>query len=240
MSLKQLWEYQQVEITLEDYESKLKSTATRHRLLKIQRYLQDQQSALVAMENEMLVKQNEVSEIASMCDNLTKQLEEKKKILLIIDQKGTQDMTVNDIKDLIKSFEALYETIVKQKKLIQTIQAQAEKCDNELKNIINKVSKAKKEFTDLKEEYAKEQEAGSPEMDRLRNALEEAAKNVNQKLMERYQKVKKNKKDPVAVVIDGKCSGCKMQLPSGDLISYAHSDKIFECENCGRILYIKQ
>ena len=240
MSLKQLWEYQQVEIALEDYESKMKSTATRQRLLKIQRYLQDQQSVLVSMENDMLVKQNEVSEIAAGCSNLTKQLEEKKKILAMIDQKGTQDMTINDVKDLVKDYETLYETIVKQKKTIQSIQALAEKSDNELKNIINKVTKAKKEFADLKEDYAKEQEAGSPELDRLKNSLEETAKSVNPKFMERYKKVKKNKKDPVALVIDGKCSGCKMQLPSGDLISYAHSDKIMECENCGRILYIKQ
>jgi len=188
----------------------------------------------------MLVKQNEVSEISSLCDNLTRQLEEKKKILDMIDQKGTQDMTVNDIKDLVRDYETLYETIVRHKKTIQSIQALAEKSDNELKNIINKVTKAKKEFADLKEEYAKELEAGSPEIDRLKKALEATAKTINPKIMERYLKVKKNKKDPVALVIDGKCSGCKMQLPSGDLISYSRSDKIFECENCGRLLYIKQ
>jgi len=240
LGLKQLWEYQQVEISLEDYEYKLKSTATRHRLLKIQRYLQDQQAALQSMENDMLVKQNEVSEVSSLCENLTRQLEEKKKVLNMINEKGTQDLTVNDVKDLVKDYETLYESIVKQKKNIQVIQAQAEKSDNDLKSIINKVSKAKKEFADLKEEYAKEQEAGSPELDRLKKELEEKAKEINPRLMERYKKVKKNKKDPVALVIDGKCSGCNMHLPSGDLISYAHSDKIFECENCGRILFIRQ
>ena len=238
--LQQLWEYQKAEIELEDYESKLKSTATRHRLLKIQRYLQEQQSALVAMENDMLIKQNEVSEVSSLCENLVRQLEDKKKILSMINEKGSQDLTVNDIKDLVKDYETLYDTINRQKKSLQGIQTQVEKSDNDLKAIINKVTKAKKEFADLKEEYAKELEAGSPELDRLKKVLEESANSINPKLMERYKKVKKNKKDPIALIIDGKCAGCNMQLPSGDLISYAHSDKIFECENCGRILYIKQ
>lgn len=237
--LQQLWEYQRAEIELEDFESKLKSTATRHRLLKIQRYLQEQQSLLVSMENEMLIKQNEVSEVSSSCENLIRQLEDKKKILNMINEKGMQDLTVNDIKDLVKDYETLYDAINKQKKSLQNIQQQVEKSDNDLKMIINKVTKAKKEFADLKEEHAKELEAGSPELDRLRKALEENSKNINPKLMERYNKVKKNKKDPIALVIDGKCAGCNMQLPSGDLISYARSDKIFECENCGRILYIR-
>jgi predicted nucleic acid-binding Zn-ribbon protein len=237
--LQQLWEYQKAEIELEEFESKLKSTATRHRLMKLQRYLQEQQNVLVAMENDMLVKQNEVSEVSSLCDNLVRQLEDKKKILTMINEKGPQDLTVNDIKDLVKDYETLYDNINRQKKSLQTIQSQVEKSDNDFKTIVNKVNKAKKEFADLKEEYAKELEAGSPELDRLKKALEESSKVINAKLMERYKKIKKNKKDPVALVLDGRCSGCNMQLPSGDLISYAHSDKIFECENCGRILYIR-
>ena len=238
--LKQLWDYQQADISLEDYESKLKSTATRHRLVKIQRYLQDQQTALQTMENDMLVKQNEVSEVSASCENLMRQLEEKKKLIAAWDENAPQDLTVGAIKDLVKEYETLYETIIKQKKNIQTIQTIAEKSENDFKVIVNKVNKAKKEFADLREEYAKEQEAGSPELERLRAIVSEAAKQLPPKLLEKYNKVKKNKKDPVALVVDGRCSGCKMQLPSGDLISYAHSDKIFECENCGRILYINQ
>jgi len=162
-NLKQLWEYQQAEIELEEYEAKLKSTATRHRLLKIQRYLQEQQSVLVAMENDMLVKQNEVSEVTSHYENLVNQLEEKKELLAVIDTKGTEELTVNDIKDLVKDYETLYENIIKHKKNLQTIQTQVSKSDEDLKNIISRVTKAKKEFADLKEEYAKELEAGSPD-----------------------------------------------------------------------------
>lgn len=237
--LQQLWEYQKAEIQLEDYESKLKSTATRHRLLKIQRYLQEQQTGLQTMENDMLIRQNEVSEISSQYENLLRQLEDKKKVLSMIEEKGTQDMTVNDVKDLVRDYETLYETIVRHKKNLQAIQSHVAKSDSDLKSIVNKVAKARKEFADLKEEYAKELEAGSPEAAKLKKAVEEAAKTVNPKVLERYNKIKKNKKDPVALVIDGKCGGCNMQLPSGDLISYARSDKIFECENCGRILYIR-
>ena len=117
---------------------------------------------------------------------------------------------------------------------------QMQKSGAELKTIISRVNKARKEFAELKEAYAKELEAGSPEAAKLRASLEESAKGIDPKLLERYNRIKRNKKDPVAFVLDGKCAGCNMQLPSGDLISFAHSDRIFECENCGRLLFIKQ
>ena len=76
------------------------------------------------------------------------------------------------------------------------------------------------------------------------NALKEQMKAIAQeadpKLMERYLKVRANKRVPVFVplVAPNGCGGCGMEIAS-DALNKLQENKIQECPNCGRILYIK-
>ena len=44
----------------------------------------------------------------------------------------------------------------------------------------------------------------------------------------------------MARLIDGQCSGCFMSLPSATLLELKEGNRIVECDNCGRILYIEE
>ena len=128
---------------------------------------------------------------------------------------------------------------IKQKRRAVAVQTKAEETAARLKTILTHVSQAQREFNELKKQHEEELRAGSEELDRLRKAAAAAASKVDPALLARYNRIKQNRSMPVTLLNDGRCMGCNMELPSRDLAKLKKSDAIVECENCGRILYLK-
>jgi predicted nucleic acid-binding Zn-ribbon protein len=234
-----LYEYQQADMQLEAYEKQLKNTPTRKQLIKLQNYLKKQQTVLREMENRTLVEQNALLEIDAQYDRMMELLNKKHKDIGQYEEMGLDEMDYNVVKDLVHEYETTYDNIVKQKRRAVTVQAKAEESAARLKTILTHVSQAQKEFTELKKQHEDELRAGSEELDRLRKAAEMAASKVDSTLLARYNRIKQNRSMPVSLLMDGRCMGCNMELPSRDLAKLKKSDAIVECENCGRILYLK-
>lgn len=75
---------------------------------------------------------------------------------------------------------------------------------------------------------------------------EEAAKKVNKKWYERYEKIRKNKDGVALVAIEIEksgnaiCGGCKMAVRPQAIIDVKKCKEIITCENCARIWYIEE
>ncbi|MDH4155555.1 MAG: C4-type zinc ribbon domain-containing protein [Nitrospira sp.] len=66
----------------------------------------------------------------------------------------------------------------------------------------------------------------------------EAAGKVEKSLLDRYNQVKASRKDqPLAAVRDGKCMGCRLQIPPQLIAQVRRSDDLHLCPYCRRILY---
>lgn len=234
-----LYEYQQADAELEAYEQKLKSTATRKQLVKLQNYLKKQQALLKEMENKALVEQNELSEINAHYDRMMEFLNKKHNDISEYESLDFNVLDYNVVKDLVREYEATYENIVKQKRRALSVQKSAESTAEKLKAMLVQVSKAQKDFNALKAKHEEELHEGAGELDKLRKAVEEAASKVDPALLQKYKRIKQNRPMPVSMLKDGRCMGCNMELPSRDLANIKKADKIVECENCGRILYLQ-
>lgn len=234
-----LYEYQQADAELEAYEQKLKSTATRKQLVKLQEYLKKQQAVLKDMENKALVEQNELSEINVQYDRMMEFLNKKHNDISEYESLDINVLDYNVVKDLVREYESTYDNIVKQKKKALTVQKSAENTAEKLKEILAQVSKAQKDFNTLKEKHEEELHNGADELERLRKAADAAASKVDPALLQRYKRIKQNRPLPVSLLKDGRCMGCNMELPSRDLANIKKTDTIIECENCGRILYLQ-
>ena len=75
------------------------------------------------------------------------------------------------------------------------------------------MSAAKKEYDRLKEVYNQELGANAGEIDKLKQAIAEAAKQVDPDMLAKYKKIKARYKNPIARLNNDRCSGCNMQLP---------------------------
>ena len=234
-----LYEYQQSDAKLEAFEKKLKNTATRKQLIKLQNYLKKQQILLKDMENKAMVDQNSLSEVNAQHDKMTAELNKKHKDIGEYEKVSTEDLDFNVVKGLVHEYEMTYENIVKQKRKAVAVEKKADDTEKKLKDILSHVSKVQKDFALLKKKHEEELHAGAGELDSLKKAAEAAAKKVDADLLVRYKRSKQNKAMPVALLSDGRCMGCNMDLPSSALAKIKKAGAIVECENCGRILYLK-
>ena len=237
--LELLYEYMQSDAKLEAYEKELKNTETRTQLVKLQNYLMKQQSILKDMENKAMVEQNDLSEINAQHEKITSILGQKHKDISEYEKLSLDELDLNVVKNLVNEYETTYENIVKQKRRAVSIEKKAEETEKALKEILSHVSKVQKDFALLKKRHEDELHAGAGELDKLKKELEAASKKVDPELLKKYNRIKKNRPLPVALLSDGRCMGCNMDLPSSVLAKIKKGSSVVECENCGRILYLK-
>ena len=229
----------QSDAKLEAYEKKLKNTETRKQLVKLQNYLKKQQSALKDMEKKAMVEKDSLSEINAQHEKITEMLGQKHKDISEYEKVSPEELDINVVKGLVSEYETTYENIVKQKRRAVSIEKKADETETKLKEILSHVSKVQKDFALLKKRHEEELHAGAGELDKLKKQAEAAAKKVDPELLKKYNRIKKNRPMPVALLSDGRCMGCNMDLPSSALAKIKKGSAVVECENCGRILYLK-
>lgn len=228
---KALWEYQKADAELTKFENQMKSTQTRGRLLALQKYMQDNQNAIKNIEKDTLVIQNELSEILAQHKAIDKQNSDCENEFNDI----TEEDDLTYIKDLIQQLETNYDSSNKYKRRLKVIRSNIDKSNEDIIKIVKNMQKAKKQFDLLKVEYDSEITHGTEELKQHKQELEEISKTVDADLLKLYKRLKKNHLNPVALIEEKRCTGCNMELPSGDLVAQS-SGKILQCENCGRVL----
>ena len=237
--LEKLFNYQTIDLKLEEENEKLKNTATRKRLQKIHDYLQNQQAAIKKLEQSLIVKQNDVQDAGEQLIKLTKDLDLLGKDIDEASKDELDSVELPYIKSLVQEQEKLYDILQKQKKRLEKIITSAEGVDEKLKGVLVKVTKAKKEFADLKKKHDLEIKESQPQLDALNKELKKSEKDVEPALIKRYNSIKKSITMPIVLVKGSKCPGCNMNIPSSRL-SKIQNGEILECESCGRIIFIKE
>ncbi len=194
-------------------------------------------------------------EIAGYQTRIEKQAEEKKEFENSI---SANKSAIKDAEKLIKKYEEQqmnvrnnreYDAITKEvelqqleiqilekriKEAYEKIEAKEEesKATNEtLKERKNNLASKKEEL----ESIVKESEDDKQKMDKDRA---KASKNVDERLLNSYEKVRKNMRNGLAVVPvrRGACGGCFNVVPPQKQAEIREKKKIIVCEHCGRIL----
>lgn len=80
----------------------------------------------------------------------------------------------------------------------------------------------------------------SDELAAARAQREVKAVEMEPVLLRRYERIRERREGiAVAAVTDGICGGCHVAIPEGRVAEILEGDRIFTCEECGRILYVK-
>ncbi len=101
-----------------------------------------------------------------------------------------------------------------------------------------------KELKHMENEWQHQQRQLSTGIDELKNKLADLkqkrqtlADTIDPQGMECYERIRKQKKPPVARVEQGICRGCRISLSSSEL-QRARGGNIIHCSSCGRILFL--
>ena len=238
--LEKLFNYQTIDMKLEQVNERLRNTATRLRLAKIHDYLQKQQEAIKKLEQSLIVKQNDVDDAGEQLVKLSGEMKLlSKEIDEAVKDEDMDSVELPYIKTLVQDQEKLYDALQKQKKRLDKVIETSDNVEGKLKDVLVNVTKAKKEFADLKKKHDLEIKDSEPEVESLKKELESAEKGVDAALIKRYKSIKKSLSMPIVMVKDNTCPGCNMNIPSSRLTK-VRSGEILDCESCGRLIYIKE
>lgn len=110
--------------------------------------------------------------------------------------------------------------------------------DRQQKEIRVRAAKTKAEFDQLKQVYNGEFTRDSAKLNQLKARVEKEAAKIDPALLARYRAVKSHATPPMAKLNNDRCGVCNMSLPSVVLHQVRTGEKLVECDNCGRILYV--
>ena len=235
MHLDQLWQFMQVDMEADRFENKMRQSENRQKLLKQRTFLMDQQTNMKKLESEIAVMQDRLEAIRDEADRLDKLL-----AAAAAEIEANPPATAEDANKRAESVQKLVDSLSRYEQELQKLRKDSETKDRQQKEIRVRAAKTKIEYDQLKQVYDTEFKKDSAQLQKLRADIEKEAAKVEPKLLERYHSIKQHCTPPMARLIDGQCSGCFMSLPSATLLELKEGNRIVECDNCGRILYIEE
>ncbi len=134
---------------------------------------------------------------------------------------------------------------------VNTMKARSDQLENKALEIIDQVETAEKsvaaassEFKKLEDDWHRRQQQLSDEIEQLKSRLSDL-KQKRQQLSEEieaqavtlYEKIRKQKKPPVAKVEQGICRVCRISLSANEL-QRVRSGNPVQCGSCGRLLFL--
>ena len=125
-------------------------------------------------------------------------------------------------------------------KLLQDMAQIAGRTEKMVKDARAKMLEGKAEFDKLKVVHDAELAKATPELERLNEEVKAMEPDLDKALLAKYKQIKKNRVNPIALVQNNQCQGCNMSLPSLTLSKLKEQKELVECENCGRILYVRE
>jgi len=233
---KLLLDYQKLDIKIGKIESEVKKSALYKKVVKVRRYLLDSQKLIQKHEADITEINQGLKVLLSQYNDSNETIEELSEAIENVEVESSikeAQMLLRNAKHEKANLAKIEREIIKSQKSITSI-------EESLAKIAHNVPKYKTEFDQLKTEYDAELKEVNKKTAPIKKELKELAKGLDGDTLKKYKATKKS--HAIAIVgLDGKrCMGCNMELSSGMAKQVANSDKLMECENCGRLLYSKK
>ena len=235
MRLDDLWQFMQVDMEADRFESKMRQSENRQKLLKQRNFLMEQQANMKKIEADIAAMQDRLEAVNDEAQRLEKQLD-----ALTAEIEANPPKSIEDAEKSIQTMEKLNDTLSHYEQELSKIRKDSEIRDRQQKEIRVRAARTKVEYDQLKQVYDKEYKVDLAQLQQLRTGTEKAAQTVDPTLLERYRAIKQHCTPPMAKLVAGQCAGCFMALPSATLLKLKEGDGIVECDNCGRIIYMTE
>ena len=216
----------------------------------------------LAIESDKQTLSQKVSRLGErqILDNAQSKLtSEQKRLEALRQQQQSAEWEVDDILSKIATIEQqLYGgKITNPKELanlqheVNTMKAKGNQLEDKALEIIDQVETAEKsvaaassEFKKLEDEWHSQQQQLSTEIEQLKNQLSDRKKkrqqlsgDIEPQAVALYEKLRKQKRQPVAKVEQGICRGCRISLAANEL-QRAKGNNTIQCSSCGRIMFL--
>ena len=233
--LEALFAYQKALEAREQFDANLRKTPARQQYSALHKTLSAQQATVKRLCDEMEARGQQIARVTENLKRLEERLElETDELNTIL---GDEESTAEEMTELRGDIERLNREINQCAREVGKLLNEVETATGEYRSTGAAYNKNRKEFDAVKALCEKEKADSAAEAAALDAEIAAKAQNVEPRLLERFKRAKQHNPNPVVLVVNAKCSGCNMSLPTSALKRLAQPDSYLECENCGRILY---
>ena len=210
-----------------------------------------------AVKNHSVVKC--LHELKKSINDLEAKLQVKsKRITFLENQLKLMEQRINEAYATVKQFEErIYSgevttmkelNILKDKQdtarlKVEEYEEKALEIMEELENLNANFPQGEELANKKKKEYSEKRLKTRLEIDKIKDELTTITKqkrqletSISPELLDKYHRIRRFKRDPVALVLDGKCNGCMMEVSVMIALDVERHESLICCENCGRIL----
>ena len=225
-----LWAYQEEDMKADAIAAAIKRSPTRQKLEKARDFILDRQKQYKQIEEDVGAMVDRKDIIAQAIARSREQLQALQK-----KYESNPPQTAEEIKALLSEVSRCRDTIRQYEVEISRIVKETDANDKLSRSVRLEAANAKKTFDQLKSDYEEESQSKKGELEAQRAKAKELMDQVDPKLLEEYETIKKHISPPVARLTHGQCSGCNTSLPSA-ILSRIKGGTLVECETCGRMI----
>lgn len=225
-----LWAYQEEDMKADAIAAAIKRSPTRQKLEKARDFILDRQKQYKQIEEDVGAMVDRKDIIAQAIARSRDQLQALQK-----KYESNPPQTAEEIKALLSEVSRCRDTIRQYEVEISRIVKETDANDKLSRSVRLEAANAKKSFDQLKADYEEESKSKKGELEAQRAKAKALMDQVDPRLLEEYETIKKHISPPVARLTHGQCSGCNTSLPSA-ILSKIKGGALVECETCGRMI----
>lgn len=229
-----LWDFQELDIKMDEIIAQKKNSTLRRELQKTIRYLKNQQQNIIKLNNDIDKENHIYNRIFHEFENANKVLEEEGGLLDREDATSLKSLDQIE-KKILETEEKLQES----KKELAQLLKDMDSLNKRLQGVTSRLRKGKKDYDKVKKEYDISMKDIDAKHDALKSERDIIKKKIDSTLLKRYETKKNSHSVVMAEIKQDRCGGCNMSLASLVVQNVKSKTRIIECENCGRILYTR-
>ncbi len=232
MNIEQILNYQNLDGELFKIEKRLKDNINKKNANIMRENMKTAQAHSLKLEEK-------ASKLLEDIDKVKKQFKVQQDKIAQMVERGTNSLSDQEIEKTNSLIEKLSQNLTILEKNLTSLAESMNVILSDFNKTIKSFNSAKEKYSKFKEGFDNDQRAVEERQVKLENELKALAKKVDPKLLEAYEKRRKENIFPIFVELKGNsCGGCHIELPYAN-IAKLDSDKILTCEHCHRIIYKK-
>ena len=232
MDFKGILSYQELDSELFKIEKQLRENINKKNANIMRENMKNAQARSIKLEEK-------ASELLNDIDKVKKQFKIQQDKIEQLLEKDINALDKEEIEKLMSLKDKLSQNLNILDKNLSSLAENMNLVLSDFNKTIKTFNSAKEQYAKFKESYDNDVKSVEERKAKIEDELKNLAKKIEPKLIEAYEKRRKENIFPVFVELKGhSCGGCHMELPYAN-ISKLESDGILSCEHCHRVIYKK-
>lgn len=232
-TMKVLWELQLHYNLLWEIENSIKEPSSLENIKRLGMLLKDIDMKMEDLQKRIEFEEKSLKKNNTLLKDLEYQLKKVEKKLYEADIVNINHLTLLDREreTINKNIENVETELLKNMESIEEMKKEYDNLNKSFRKYRKEYTRLVKEHKNLISQYERKADNERTEIKRIKSTIDE-------NVLKKFEDLIKTKRIAVAEVIDNRCSGCNMLLPSIILDKMRKDDDIVLCDNCHRMLYL--